>query len=152
MNKTISESLKGIRGALWIHKIHADGSKELLLEKTNVILDVGKDFLAQWLKQSQASGFMEYIAVGSDDTAAQASDTSLGSELARVQGTLTTPGTTNILQNTATFGAGAGTGAWKEAALYSASSGGTAFSRQTFGVLTKGSLDTFSITWQITLG
>ena len=135
-----------------IQKHNADGTKELLLTKKNVILDVGKDFLAAWLQAAQASGFMGFIAVGSDATAATPADTGLGTELGRLAGTLSNPGSTNILQNTTTFASGVGTGTWQEAALFSAISGGTAFARQTFGTLTKGALDTFSITWQITLG
>jgi len=149
--KTVRE--KGlISGEIWIHKLNSDGSKTLLVNKKNVILDVGKDFLAAWLAASQASGFMEYIGVGSDNTAANASDTGLGTELGRTQGVLTTPGNTNILRNTATFGAGVATGTWYETALFSAASGGTAFARQTYGLLTKGVLDSFAITWEISLG
>lgn len=149
----VKEPLK-LKGEIWIHKINKDGSKTLLRNKKNVILNVGKDFLAAWLAAaSQATGFMEFIAVGSDNTAAQATDTGVISQIgARKIGTLSTPGNTNIFQNTASFAAGEATGSWVEAALYSEVTGGTAFARQTFGILTKGALDTFALTWQISLG
>lgn len=142
-----------ISGEIWVYKHNADGTKTLVRNTKNVILNVGKDFLAAWLKESQASGFMNHIAVGSDGTAAQASDTGVITPIGvRVLGTLDNPGASNILENTATFGPGVATGAWQEAALYSEITGGTSFARQTFGVLTKGALDTFSLVWQITLG
>lgn len=142
-----------ISGEIWVYKHNADGSKTLLRNKKNVILNVGKDFLALHLKAAASSGFMDHIAVGSDGTSAQATDTGVITQIGvRVQGTLDNPGATNILENTATFGAGVATGAWQEAALYSAITGGTSFARQTFGILTKGALDTFSLVWQITLG
>lgn len=116
----------------------------------NLIVTVGKNFLATWLAAaSQANPFMEHVGLGTGSTAADAGDTDLETPLAtRIQGTVTS--NTNVLQNVASFGPGVNTGAITEAALFSANSGGTMFARQVFAVINKGALDTLQVTWQVT--
>lgn len=115
----------------------------------NTIVTVGKNFLANWLTASQTSGFMRYQGTGTGSTGAAAGDTDLETPLpTRVAGALSN--TNNVLENQASFGPGVNTGAWTEAGMFSASSGGTLFARQTFGVVTKETGDTIVITWQIT--
>jgi hypothetical protein len=120
-------------------------------EIKNVVVTVGKNYLATWLTAAtQADYFMRYIALGTGAAAASASDTALGTELAtRVAGTLTSSGA--VWQNVATFGAGVNTGAITEAGIFSASSAGTMFARQTFGTITKAAGDSLQVTWQITI-
>lgn len=116
----------------------------------NLVVTVGKNFLAAWLAaSSQANGFMENVGLGTGVTAANVSDVDLETPLAtRVVGALTS--STNVYQNVATFNAGVNTGAITEAALFSASSGGTLFARQVFAVINKGAGDSLQVTWQIT--
>ncbi len=115
----------------------------------NTIVTVGKNFLANWLTTLQASGFMPWQGTGTGATGAAAGDTDLETPLpTRVNGVLAN--TNNVLENQASFGPGVNTGAWTEAGMFSASSGGTMFSRQTFGIVTKEAGDTIVITWQIT--
>lgn len=115
----------------------------------NTIVTVGKNFLANWLTATQATGFMQYQGTGTGATGADAGDTDLETPLAtRIAGALSN--TNNVLENEVSFGPGVNTGAWTEAGMFSASSGGTMFSRQTFGVVTKEAGDTVVITWQIT--
>ena len=115
----------------------------------NTITTVGKAYLATWLAAaSQAGKFMAYLAVGEGSP----SGTALGSEIGtRVSGTLSTPGSTNIWQNSGTFAAANGTGAITEVGLFSASTSGTMFASQTFDVINKGASDSLTLTWQITL-
>jgi hypothetical protein len=117
----------------------------------NVVVTVGKNYLATWLAAaSQAGYFMQYLALGTGVTAASASDTALETELAtRVAGTLTS--STNVWQNQGTFGAGVDTGAITEAGIFSASSVGTMLARQTFPVINKAAGDSLQVTWQVTL-
>lgn len=119
-------------------------------EINNVVVTVGKNFLATWLTAaSQAGYFMQYIGLGTGTNAANASDTALQTELStRVAGTLTP--SSNVWQNQATFGAGVNTGAITESGIFSASSGGTMLARQTFAVINKGAGDSLQVTWQIT--
>lgn len=116
----------------------------------NLIVTVGKNFLAAWLAAaSQSNPFMEYVGLGTGTTAADAGDTDLETPLAtRVQGTVTD--NTNVLQNVASFGPGVNTGAITEAALFSEDPAGTMFARQVFAVINKGALDTLQVTWQVT--
>ena len=116
----------------------------------NVVVTVGKNFLATWLTAaSQAGYFMQYIGLGTGTNAANASDTALQTELtSRVAGTLTP--TSNVWQNVASFGPGVDTGAITESGIFSASSAGTMFARQTFAVINKGAGDTLQVTWQVT--
>lgn len=116
----------------------------------NVVVTVGKNFLANWLTlATQSDYFMRYIALGTGTNAATAADTALQIELAtRVAGTLTPSG--NIWQNVASFGPGVNTGAITEAGIFSQSSAGTLFARQVFGVITKNAGDSLQVTWQVT--
>lgn len=119
-------------------------------EINNVVVTVGKNFLANWLTAAtQSDYFMRYIGLGTGATAASASDTALQTELStRSAGTLSS--STNVWQNQATFGPGVNTGAITEAGIFSASSGGTLFARQVFGVITKNAGDSLQVTWQVT--
>lgn len=120
-------------------------------ETKNVVVTVGKSFLANWLTAAtQSDYFMRYVALGTGTNAATAADTVLQTELTtRVAGSLSN--TTNVWQNQATFGPGVNTGAITEAGIFTASSGGTMFARQVFSVINKGAGDSLQVTWQITL-
>ena len=121
------------------------------VDKQNVITTVGKNFLAAWIAAAtQATAFMNYIALGTGSTAASSSDTALDTEIGtRVAGTLSS--STNIWTNQATFAPGVSTGAITEAGIWSASSGGTLFARQVFPVQNKLAGDTIVFTWNVTI-
>ena len=51
----------------------------------------------------------------------------------------------------ATFGAGTGTGAVTEAGILNASSSGTLLCRTEFSVVNKGSSDSMTVTWTVTV-
>lgn len=116
----------------------------------NVVVTVGKAFLANWLTAStQSVPFMSYIALGTGSTGATSADTSLETELpTRVQGTLTN--ISNVWQNQVTFGPGVDTGSVSESGIFSDLTLGTMLARQTFTAIPKASLDTLEVTWQIT--
>ena len=118
----------------------------------NLVVTIGKQFLAYWLAgATQATPFMSWVGLGTGGTAPVVGNTGLQTPLAtRVQGTLTNPGSTNIWQNAASFGPGVDTGAITEAGLFSASTGGTMFARQTFSAVSKGAGETFVLTWSVT--
>lgn len=128
----------------------ADGKLKDERDIKNVVVTVGKNYLATWLTAAtQSDYFMRYIALGTGTNAANASDTTLQTELSsRVAGTLTP--SSNVWQNVASFGPGVDTGAITESGIFSASSGGTMFARQTFAVINKGAGDSLQVTWQIT--
>jgi hypothetical protein len=138
-------------GRIKFELFDSSGALKDTREINNVVVTVGKNYLANWLTAATQSGpFMSYIALGTGTNAASASDTALQTELStRVQGTLSNA--SNVWQNVATFGAGVDTGSITESGIFSASSGGTMLARQVFSVITKGAGDTLQVTWQVTL-
>jgi hypothetical protein len=93
---------------------------------------------------------MSHMAIGTGSTAAAAGDSALGSEAGRVALTSTTV-TNNEVEYVATFGAGTGTGAITEAGILNASTDGTLLCRTVFSVVNKGSADSMTITWTVTV-
>ena len=122
---------------------------ETVQEVKNLVVTDGKEYVASRMKDATATA-MSHMAIGTDSTAASASDAILGSEAGRVSLTSTTV-TSNEVEYVATFGAGTGTGAITEAGIFNASSGGTLLCRTVFSVVNKGSSDSMTITWTVTV-
>lgn len=119
----------------------------------NVICDNGKEALAQFLASAVAAATtctFRYMAIGSDSTAEAASNTAMGTELARHTGTVSYVSNA-IYQITATFAAGVGTGDVYEYGLFNSNAAGTLLSRDTESGIAKGAADTLQVTAQITL-
>ena len=123
---------------------------EVVLEKKNLIVTAGKAFLANAIINSSASPFTN-MAVGTGTTAAAVGDTALGSELARSAFTSSSVAS-NVVSLSTTYAAGTGTGALTEAGIFNAGSGGTMLSRVVFSAINKGSADSLTISWTITVG
>ena len=121
------------------------------LEK-NLVVTVGKSFIASRMA-GNASAVMGWMAVGTNNTAPSATDTTLNTELARVATTVSggTP-SGNTVQYIGVYPAGVATGALTEAGIFNASSAGTMLSRTTYPVINKGASDEMTITWVITVG
>jgi hypothetical protein len=150
----INESVS-LTGSVKVQLFDENGNLKQEHEDHNLIVTIGKSYLATWLAAaSQAGPFMSYIALGTGTSGPSASDTTLGSELTgggnvRVQGTLTP--SSNTWNNSATFAPGNGTGAVTEAGLFSDVTAGTMFARQVFAVYNKAAGDTLTISWTVTL-
>lgn len=123
---------------------------EVVLEKKNLIVNTGKAFLANALTTSSASPFT-HMAVGTGTTAAAVGDTSLTTELVR-QAFTSSSVVANVVTLVTTYAAGTGTGALTEAGIFNASSSGTLLSHVVFSAINKGSADSLTITWTITVG
>jgi hypothetical protein len=124
-------------------------NNEVVQEIPNLVVTAGKNFVASRMKDTTA-GAMSHMAIGTGSTAAAANDTALGSEADRNALTSTTV-TNNEVAYVASFGAGEGTGAITEAGLFNASSSGTMLCRTVFSVVNKGSADSMTITWTVTV-
>jgi len=122
---------------------------EVVQEVDNLVVTAGKGYVASRMKDATATA-MSHMEIGSGSTAAAASDTALGSALGRVSLTSTSVSSA-VVTYVATFGAGTGTGAVTEAGLFNASSGGTMLCRTVFSVVNKGSADSMTITWTVTV-
>lgn len=144
----MNDSIK-ISGHVKYVLTRADGSVKDAWDASNLVVTAGKTALAAWLAAAtQSAKFMPYIALGSGTTSASVSDTALGTEVARVAGTIAS--SSNVYQNAAVFGAGVGTGTIAELGLLSAVSAGTLFARQVFSARPKDATDTLTVTWSVT--
>lgn len=122
-------------------------------EGYNVITTNGTETLAAYLASAALSATrnpFRFIAIGTDSTSENSSDTALGVESTRSTGTATyTSG--SIFTVVATFASGDGTGAIVEYGLFDANAGGTMLSRDTEPVVNKAANDTLTITAKITI-
>tara|TARA_R100000152_G_C6774351_1_gene202065 strand:+ start:1605 stop:2030 length:426 start_codon:yes stop_codon:yes gene_type:complete len=118
-------------------------------EVDNLVVTAGKGYVASRMKDASATA-MSHMAIGTGSTAAAAGNTALGSESARTTLTSTTVSGADVTY-VDTFPAGTGTGAITEAGLFNASSGGTMLCRTVFSVVNKGSSDSMTITWTVTV-
>jgi len=121
---------------------------EVVRDIDNLVVTAGKGYVADRMKNNSST--MSHMAIGSGTTAAAAGNTELGTELGRVSLTSTTV-SSNVVTYVATFAAGTGTGAVTEAGILTASSGGTMLCRTVFSVVNKGSADSMTITWTVTV-
>jgi hypothetical protein len=125
-------------------------NNEVVLEKKNLVVTAGKGYLASALIAAPASPFVS-MAIGTGTTAATVADTALQTETARAVFTSSSVAS-NVATLSTTFIAGSGTGAITEAGIFTnASSGGTMLSHVVFSAVNKGSTDTLTINWTITV-
>lgn len=118
----------------------------------NLVVTAGKSWIASRITDAN-DAVMTHMEVGTDNTAAAAGNTALGSAVGSSRTSLTaTSHSTNTVQYTCTFGAGVGTGALTEAGIFNASSGGTMLCRTVFSTINKASGDSLAVTWTITVG
>lgn len=138
------------QGTLSIQLTGPDGSLKYNEQVNNLVVTTGKNWIAGRMFDTAIPDDMSHMAVGTNNTAAAAGNTTLNTESARVALTSTTI-STNTTAYVATFGAGTGTGALVEAGILNASSSGTLLCRTVFSVVNKGADDTLTITWTITI-
>lgn len=137
-----------LKGELRVVLNKEDGTTEQF-DHTNLVVDSGLNFIVERMASADDS-VMSHMAIGQDNTAAAAANTTLGDEAGRVALTSTTV-SNNTVTYVATFGAGTGTGAITEAGILNASSSGTLLCRTVFPVVNKQSGDSMTITWTVTV-
>ena len=123
---------------------------DVVRETTNLVVTAGKEWVTARMKNT--STVMTHMAIGTGNTAAAIANTTLGTEIAR-QALSTSGGTVAgaVITFATSYAAGTGTGAITEAGVLNAASGGTMLARTVFGVVNKGSLDTMTISWAVTI-
>lgn len=114
-----------------------------------MVVTDGKEFVASRMKDTTKAA-MSHMAIGTGSTAAAAGNSALGSEANR-QSLTSTSVSGAVVTYVATFGPGNGTGAITEAGLFNASSSGDMLCRTVFAVVNKGSSDSMTITWSVTV-
>lgn len=141
------ETLK-VTGDVFITLRNSDGSIKEQREIKNLVVTVGKEFIAS--RMVAATTAMSHMTIGAGTTAAANGDTALGTELGRVA--LSSSGASGaVVTYIASFPAGTGTGAVTEAGILNAATGGVLLCRTVFPVVNKGADDSLSITWQVTV-
>jgi hypothetical protein len=142
----------GVEGR-WVMELYSpQGDLKDRREGKNVVVDNGVERLCEFLASANAAATtftFQYIAIGTDATAENSTDTGLGTEISRHTGTVSYVSNA-IFQVKATFAAGSGTGAIVEYGLYDSNSAGNFFARDTESVINKGSGDTLTVTAQYT--
>lgn len=145
LNDTMS-----VRGDLVVIKTDEFGKTDTVKLK-NVVVSVGKTYIADRMT-SNTVNIMSHMAIGTGNTTALTSDTSLETELSRVALTVTggTP-SSNTVTYSATYPAGTGTGALTEAGVFNDDTTGTMLCRTVFPVINKQAADTVTITWVVSI-
>lgn len=113
----------------------------------NLVVNVGKNWIISRMVAS-SDPFMDYMAIGTNNTAPTNLDTALQNEVARVSSS--TSSASNQVMYTGVFGAGVGTGVIVEAGIFNAASVGTMLARSTALTVNKGPTDTLTIVWTVT--
>ena len=140
----MNDSMK-VKGDLVIELIRA-GEVIDKREVTNVITTNGKNLIAT-LVSGSGTAFSD-MGIGTDSTAENASDQTLGAEVGRV--TLTSKNVSSAtIAYVGDFPAGTGTGSITEAGIFNASSNGTMLNRTTFSAVNKTASDALKITWNV---
>lgn len=139
-----------VSGNVKLEHYNKEGNLIETKEFKNLIVSAGKDFIAQRMKDD-ITNVMSHMAVGTGDTAATLSDTTLETEIDRNALDSTTV-TNNDVTYVATYPAGDATGALTEAGIFNAASGGVMLCRTVFPVVNKSAGDSVTITWTITVG
>lgn len=126
-----------------------DGAVKQEFTVPNLVVDTGLDFIASRM-EGTTDAVMSHMAVGTGSTAADAGDTTLETEAARVALTSTTV-TNNAVAYVATYPAGTGTGALTEAGIFNDGTTGDMLCRTVFSVINKGAADSMTVTWTVTI-
>jgi len=147
-----NESIKATGQLKIVLKDESTG--EIKVDKTipNLVVSVGKNWIASRMKDTGLPTQMTHMAIGAGTNAADTANTTLQSELGRVS--LSTAGGTvssNVVTYAASFPAGTGTGAVTEAGILNDGTTGTMLCRTVFAVVNKGSNDSMAVTWTVTL-
>lgn len=142
-NTQIKEGLC-LRGSVSIFK-----NGELVQEKGNLIVNVGRDYVASRITDG-SSPIMGWIAVGTGAAAPASGDTALGNELTRKALNTGSPSrVANIVTFEVNYTAGEAVGVLTEAGLFNAAAAGDMLSHVQVGPFTMGASDTFAIVWNI---
>jgi hypothetical protein len=144
------ENVKGTKGILNIVLQDENGKIKQDVTVPNLVVDVGLAYIASRMKDTTEAA-MTHMAVGSGTTDPAAGDTALEAQLGSRVGLTSTTVTANAIEYVATFGAGVGTGAITEAGIFNDSTSGTMLCRTEFDVINKGSADSMTITWTVTI-
>lgn len=145
MLKDISKTL----GTLDVVLTGENGEVKQKFNVPNLIVQTGRNYIAHRMT-GNANAVMSHMAIGTTSTAAATTNTTLGTETARVALTSATTAA-NVITYAATFNPGTPStaNAIVEAGIFNAASSGEMLCRTVFSVVNKDVLDTLTITWTV---
>ena len=129
-------------------------NNEIVHQCDNLVVTAGKNWVAGRFKDGSIPDEMSHMALGSNSAAAAAGNTALGAELASSRIALTTDGGTvsnATVQYDATWSSSHGAYAIQEAGIFNHATAGTMLARTVFAIINKGTDDTVTISWTITV-
>jgi hypothetical protein len=144
----IVDDLK-LTGCLTVNLVAEDGSIKETQNIPNLVVASGKAFVASRIAGASPN-VMSHMAIGTDNTAAQTINTTLGVEVARVVLASTTPSGNDVVYvgtfpaQTPSSDAGV-----VEAGIFNQASGGIMLCRTVFSIINKAPTDSLSIQWTI---
>ena len=131
-----------------------DGSLKEEKQVKNLVVNVGKTYIANRMQSNSIQSVMNTMAIGTSSATPAVGNTTLGIEAGRVA-LASFSASSNQVTATATFPAGTGTGAITEAGIFNPASaggsGGNMLCRTTFPVVNKAAGDSIAVTWVITV-
>ena len=131
-----------------------DGSIKEERQVKNLVVSVGKTYIANRMQSNSVQSVMNTMAIGTSSATPAVGNTTLGVEAGRVA-LASFSASSNQVTATATFPAGTGTGAITEAGIFNpataGAAGGTMLCRTTFPVVNKAAGDSIAVTWVITV-
>lgn len=138
-------------------RIRIQLNDKTVVDKANTFMAVGDAHVADQLAATEHEAKMGWIAIGTSGTAFSVTSTALTKELDRNALTAGYPeqksaGDDNDVVYKASWAAGDGTGALKEAGIFNAATVGTMLAASTFAVINKDAADTLTITWTVSCG
>lgn len=146
-----NKELFGLKGTMEMTIRRGNGDVDVF-RKDNIIVDSGFDLIADALGNGASRpAVLSHVAVGSDGTAPDPTNTALLAEITRVAGTYGHVSSTKTFTITADFPAGTGTGGIEEAGVLNAATAGDLFDRVVFPVVNKGADDSMTITFTFTM-
>lgn len=143
----------GVLAELQAQVVRADGTVVPLgVLSRRLVTDSGVAWLASAFTNTVEPEILNYHDCGTGTTAESAGQTALVTPYggARVAGTQSTPGSTNIYRSVATI-AFTSTQAITEHGIFTASSSGTMFDRSVFAAINVNNGDSIQFTWELTL-
>jgi len=137
-----------------VNFVHYDGEGNILgiYDGQNVIVLGGLQNMAELLLTDQTGVQFDYIAIGTSNTAATNTETTLVEEDSRSAGSGTVASTTlsnDTAQLQVTFAITGADRAMQESGAFSSSSAGTMLCRKTFSDINVSTGDSLQVTWKV---
>jgi len=141
------ESKVGLKGRFHVAVLGEDGIEKFHIISPNTIMNAGKAVVSGLMLSDVGGTAFDYIAIGTDNTAPNATDTSMYAEVYRVAGTGSQE-TTTVTDDTARLTTSVSitsSVSIQEAGVFNSDSAGDMLARSTFSAVSVNDGDTINI-------